>query len=259
MKRVKLVALIAGVIAALGVYFFLKEIGKPQEIPRTAVVVAVVDIAENTRITEDMVELRAVANEALQPNHLLETKSAVGLVASGEIFAGEQVISDRLVRTGELDEDYNTLAYVVENGMRAITVSVNTVSGMENMLKPGNRVDLILHYTYEEEADPEEADAASARETEDEDGKAAGEPKQIQAARLLVQNKKILAVGSVLSKQGAAEYVTLTLETTPEEALLVSYAEFAGSLRAILRSPLDNDPIVLDELDQRALRGEATP
>lgn len=255
MKRVKLVALIAGVIAALGVYFFLKEIGKPQEIPRTAVVVAVVDIAENTRITENMVELREVADESLQPNHLLELKSAVGLVSSGEIFAGEQVITDRLVRTGELDEEYNTLAYVVENGMRAITVSVNTVSGLENMLKPGNRVDLILLYTYEEEAD-DPADTSSSEEPEEE--KADEEPRQIRAARLLVQNKKLLAVGDEMSKQGAAEYVTITLETTPEEALLISYAEFTGSLRAILRSPLDNEPVVLDALDQSVLLGEAT-
>ena len=42
MKKVKLIALIAALIAGGGIYFFLKEVSKPQEIPHTPVVVAAV-------------------------------------------------------------------------------------------------------------------------------------------------------------------------------------------------------------------------
>ena len=61
MKKIKLIALAAAVIVALCVYLFLKEAGKPQEVPHTEVVVAAADIPENTKITAEMVALQSVA------------------------------------------------------------------------------------------------------------------------------------------------------------------------------------------------------
>lgn len=229
MKKVKITALIAALIVGIGIYFFLKEIGKPQETPRTEVVVAAVDIPENTLITAEMLELRPVATEALLENHLLDVKSAVGMISSGDIYAGEQIISDRLVRTGEAGADSNTLAYLVDNGMRAITLSVNSVTGLENMLKPGNRVDLIL--TYSEEMTSED-----------------GQKTKLFASRFLMQNKKILAVSSSLGKEGAKEYTTVTLETTPEDTLSISFAECVGVIRLVLRSPIDNTVVDIGEV-----------
>lgn len=233
MKKVKLIALIAALIAGVGIYFFLKEVSKPQEIPHTPVVVAAVDIPENTKITAEMVELRPVVDEALANDHLLDVDSVIGLVTSSEIYAGEQVVSDRLVRMGELDDASDTLSYIVESGMRAMTISVNATTGMENLIKPGNRVDLIVYYTYEDEDE---------------------ENKKIPASMTLVQNKKVLAVGSELSKNGASEYSTITLEMTPEETVLVSYAESSGSIRVVLRSPLDKEEATTGEVDMNVLR-----
>lgn len=247
MKKVRLIAVIAALIAGIGIYFFLREVSKPKEVPHTNVVVAKTDIPENTMLTEEMVELRSVVNEALQENHLLDLKSAIGMVASGNIYAGEQVTKNRLVRAGELDETNKSLAYIVENGMRAVTISVNTVSGMENLVKPGNRVDLVVNYTYT----PKGEDAGTGMTGEEEKAE-----EEVRASKMLAQNLRILASGKELAKTGAQEYVTLTLETTPEEALMISYAEYTGTIKVLLRSALDNTTVEMGEVDIDVLRGE---
>lgn len=236
MKKVRLIAVIAALIAGVCIYLFLKELGKPQETPRTQIVVAAVNIPENTRITPEMVMLHPVATEALLTNHYLDPESVIGLVSSGDIFAGEQIISDRLVETGTTEEDSSTLAYVVEDGKRAVTVSVNAVTGIENLIKPGNHVDLIFNYSYKP---------------------AGSDDDPVTASRMFLQDLKVLAVGPVLSRDGAEEYVTVTLETTPEEAVLISYAEFAGTVRPILRSSLDDEKVKVREADLDVMRGEA--
>ena len=260
MKKVKLIALITAVIAGVCVYLFFREIGKPAEVPRTEVVTALQNIPENTKITEEMVALKPVANEALQQNHMLDLESVIGMVASEDIFAGEQIVTNRLVRTGEYDENKNALAYVIGDNMRAITISVNTVSGLENMLKPGNRVDLILHYSYEREIETEEAETSLKRpvspEAEDTEETSEPEKEKVTVASMFLQNVRILAVGSVLQKDGSFEYATVTLETTPEDALKLSFAEYSGSIRLILRSPLDEQEISIDDVELDTLRKE---
>ncbi len=249
MKKVKLIAVIAALIAGIGMYFFLKEISKPKIAPHTDAVVALVDIPENTLITEDMVEVLPIIDEALQQNHLYELESVVGFVSSDDIYAGEQIVKNRLVRMGEVKEDNNSLAYIVEDGMRAVTVAVNTSTGMENLIKPGNKVDVIVNYSYTEQPqDPE--DGKTAQE------ESAAVQKEERATRLIVQNRKVLASGTGLTKDGAGEYTTLTLETTPDEAVLISYAEYVGSLKLILRSTLDAEIVEPVEVDLTVLRGE---
>ena len=65
MKKLKLVALLAAVLVGLGVYRFLQELQKLQEVPHTTVVVAAVDIPENTQITAEMVTLRSISDDSL--------------------------------------------------------------------------------------------------------------------------------------------------------------------------------------------------
>lgn len=237
MKKIKLIALFAALIAALGIYQFLKETGKPQETPRTPVVVAAVDIPENTRITPEMVCLQPVATEALLANHVKDINSVVGMVLSSDVYAGEQIVTNRLVRTGEADKS-DTLAYVVKPGMRAITVSAGQATGISNMVKPGNRVDLLLNYSYEEAVDDTE------------------NTRTVTASRTLIQDVEVLAVDAVLSRDGSTQYDTVTLQVTPEDAVTVSYADFIGSIRLILRSSLDNEQTKDFEIDMSHIAGK---
>lgn len=250
MKKIKLIALFAALIVGLGLYQFLKEIGKPQETPRTPVVVAAMDIPQNVEITPEMIRLEAIATEALLPNHVRDVNSVVGMVLSSDVYAGEQIVTNRLVRVGEAEDKSNTLAYVVKNGMRAVTVPVNPTTGTAYLLKPGNRVDVLMHYTYETEIEAEEDPEAESESR--------SEPKtvQVNASRLLLQNVEVLAVASTLSRSGAESYETVTLEVSPEDAVKLGFANFTGSVQLVLRSSLDNEEADVPEINLDVIQGK---
>jgi len=273
MKKIKLIALLAALVVGLGVYKVLQVITKPVETPRTAVVVAAVDIPENTKITADMVTMKDVATEALLPSHLRRIDDAVGMVMSSDVYAGEQIVSNRLVTVGMETAANDTLAYKVDEGMRAITISVGSTTGLVNMIKPGNRVDVLMNYTYkevpEEEEEPEETAAPALTPVYSEEGEIlyyaspdepateAEEPEEetVNATRYLLQNVPVLAVGSVMNKNGAEEYSTVTLQVTPEDAAKLSFAEWTSSLRLVMRSSLDNEIVEEEEITLDILRG----
>lgn len=243
MKKLKLAALLAAIIVGLGVYRFLQELQKPQEVPHTTVVVAAVDIPENTQITAEMLTLKSISDDSLLADYILDTESVVGMVMTSDVFAGEQITRARLVRVGETDADRNTLAYAVQPGMRAMTIFVDQDTGLVNFLKPGNRVDILTNYSHED-----------TRVVLNEETKL--EYVQIPTTQLLAQNVTILAVGSVTDKTGAAEYTTVTLEVTPADALNINAVDWWGNLRLLLRSPLDEEVIEIQQVTEKTVYAE---
>ena len=243
MKRLKLIALLSAVVVGLALYQFLQEMKEPRQTPHTTVVVAAVDIPENTQITAEMVTLQSISDDSLLPHYMLDTESVIGKIVTGNIYAGEQIIRERLVGIGETDSERKTLAYTVEPGMRAVTIFVNRDTGLENFLKPGNRVDIITNYAHEE-----------TRLVLNEESKL--EWVQVPTSQLLAQNITILAVGTVMDKTGSTEYTTVTLQVTPQDALNISAVSWWGNLRLLLRSPLDNEIIEMELVDQKTVYAE---
>ena len=237
MKKLKLLALVAAIIVGLGVYRFMEELSKPQEAPHTAVVVAAVDIPENTLITAEMLEMQSISDDSLLANHIVDPQAAIGMVVSSDVYAGEQLVTDRLIKLGETSADKNTLAYNLEPGMRAITIAVGAESGLMNFLKPGNHVDLVANYTRTE-LRPALLDPTVQEEV------------SIPTTQLLAQDINILAVGTVMNKAGAAEYTSVTLEVTMEDALNINAVNSWGNIRLLLRSPLDDSTVEAKPVDQ---------
>lgn len=244
MKKLKLIALLAAVLVGLGLYRFLQELQKPQEVPHTSVVVAAVDIPENTQITEEMLTLRSISDDSLLADYITDPESVIGMVLTGDLFAGEPVTRARLVRLGETASDRNTLAYMVQPGMRAMTIFVDQDTGLVNFLKPGNRVDLLTNYSHEE-----------TRVVLNEETKL--EWIQIPTSQLLAQNITILAVGTAMGKDGATEYTSVTLEVTVQDALNINAAAWWGNIRLLLRSPLDNEIIEIETVNQQTVYAES--
>lgn len=238
MKKVRILALVFAVITGILLYRFLDNVSKPVavEIIKTSVVVAALDIPQNTPITTDMIQLTQVPEESAHNLAVKDISEVVGKVSSSVIIQGEQVLSSKLITPGEGN---GTLAYKINEGMRAITVGVNNLTGLSDMIIPENRVDIIGQYTVEVDVPGEE------------------ETKTIDYTTMLLENVRVLAVDAQMTEQDKAAseeaYVSLTLEVTPLEAMEVSMTEYKGALRAILRSPLDEGttalpPLVIDNV-----------
>lgn len=233
MKKVKIIALISAVVFSILLYRFLNTVSEPVvvEVLKSKVVVATVDIAPNIPITAEMIKTIELPEESLHNFSVKDINEVVGKVTSSVIMQGEQVLSSKLITPGEGN---GTLAYKLNPGMRAITVSVNNTTGLSNMIIPDNKVDIIGQYSVEVDVPGVE------------------EKKNIDYTTMLLENVKVLAVDNLMTEQDktASEqaYVSLTLEVTPLQAMEVTMTEYKGSLRAILRSPLDEGTTSLPAL-----------
>ena len=223
MKKVKLIAVLAAILAAVLIFFFLNTLSNSGKGETTQVITAAVSIPSNTRISEEMLIVSNIPNVALVSGYISEKTQAIDKISNSEIFPGEQILTSKLIAPGEIGSD--TLSYAISPGMRAITISVSETTGLSGMLKPQNRIDLICDFEYQQ-------DGMNSR----------------LYSILVTENIKILAVDNVLSEagktgqQGTEEtYTAITLEVTPKQVLDISMAESSGQLRAALRSPLDED------------------
>ena len=232
MKKVRILALILAIITGVLLYRYLDSVSEPVvvEVEKSSVVVAASDIPANIPITTEMIKLIQLPEESVHSLAVKDINEVIGKVSSSVIIQGEQVLSSKLITPGVGN---GTLAYKIEEGMRAITVAVSNTTGLSNMIIPDNRVDIIGLYSVEVEQ-PD------------------GEKKTIDYSTMLLENVRVLAVDDKMTEQDKAAseeaYVTLTLEVTPLEALEVSMTEYKSSLRAILRSPLDEGTTSLPAL-----------
>ncbi len=148
------------------------------------------------------------------------------------------------INTSYFVEKSKTFSDTVEPGMRAITIEVDEINSMAQMVKPGNRVDLML--ITPDKADPE-----------------GGGIEVI----MVLQNVKVMATGqSVAAKENDARsknpmapggnlqaYTNFTFEVTPQDAAVIALAQSAGKIRAVLRKVGDNAVVHLKDVNSRRL------
>lgn len=231
MKRVKIIALLSALITAALLFVFLNQLDEPVEVSTQKVITASVDIPSNTTITESMLSAVELPEQAVLQNALKDQELAVGKTANSSILTGEQILSDKLVTPG--GDSNETLAYAIDPQMRAITIAVDAVKGISGMLKPRDHVDLLADF-----------------EVEDKEGNT------ISYTTLLAEDLTVLAVDHLLrehevvidEESPGGTYATITVQATPKQAMEISFGEYNGQLRAILRSPLDDKLTQLPEI-----------
>jgi Flp pilus assembly protein CpaB len=60
-----------------------------------------------------------------------------------------------------------------------------------------------------------------------------------------------------MGKDGSSEYTTVTLEATPQDALNINAVAWWGNIRLLLRSPLDNEIIEIETVNQKTVYAES--
>ena len=229
MKKIKFLALVAAVIAAVLLYKFLNTLDEKAsvEVVRTGVVTASVNIPPNTPITDDMVDIKQLPVEAAHAEAVVNEAAAIGKFSKYEIMAGEQVLYTKLISPEGGGGD-GTLAYEIKPGMRAISIGVGNLSGLVGMIRPHNTVDIIAQF-QKTEKQPD------------------GEEKITEYTTMIAENITVLAVDDVISQEGKAinvetgsAYTSVTLQVTVYQAMELNMSEHTGQLRLILRSPLDD-------------------
>jgi pilus assembly protein CpaB len=140
-------------------------------------------------------------------------------------------------------EKVRTITDAVEIGLRAITIEIDEINSMAQMVKPGDRVDLML-------ITPDKADPEGGVEV-----------------IMVLQNVKVMATGqSVAARENDPRnknpqapagnpqtYSNFTFEVTPQNAAIIALAQNSGKIRAVLRKGGDNETVVLTDVNTRRL------
>lgn len=213
------------IVAGIAVYMFASDVmagSQTGSADTGLIVVAVREIPANTEIAADMVELKAVQSDAINPYALTAISQAVGKITRYPIFFDEQVLPQRLVEKGAQN---GALSYTLADGQRAIAIQVDDVSGVAGYIEKGDYVDVIATVLKK-------------------DGTGIG----TSVSTCLVENLLVLEAGAKqLADEETQSYTTVTLSATTEEAVKINYATSNGKLRLVLRPVLDNKVVAPDD------------
>lgn len=213
----------------------------PTAVTQAPTLVAKVDIPLGTIVTADMFEIRTLAVNLRVANVYGDPSQAVGKTTRAAILAGQQVRSS--------DFQNRAVPITVPQGRRAITIAVNQLTGVGNLLDVGDTVDLVI--SLRGDAFPVVQVLADGSVTV-----VSGiNPLSIKLP-LLLQDVQIIGTinpppppapqtaqgqpaPSVAPQVNLEEQKLLVLAVTPQQAEVLLFARATGALDAILRSPLD--------------------
>lgn len=182
---------------------------KLEEVERHPVLVAAMEIEPGVIIEEKHLKTRLMEVDWIDETTLTEPSQAVGKVASNSIYEGELVSPNRIAVLGE----GVTLAAMIPEDKRALTIRVNDVIGVAGFLLPGNKVDVL-------------------------NTKGNG-------TTTVLKNIKVLAVDQTARTKDNKPVIVraVTLEVSPKEAEKLLTENSKGSIQLALRNPLTVDKV----------------
>jgi len=205
-------ALLLGVTAAFMANNWIEERLQPVvDSSGTPVVVAALEIPFGTRIEPAHIKVVDWPSGEAPKGSISDPAVIEGKISKQSFLPGEVILEERVVE----HLGGSTLASIVEQNKRAVTVRVNDVIGVAGFLLPGNRVDILF---------TKRQGSRSVTQT-------------------ILQDIKVLAVDQTASTDKDRPVVVraVTIELTPAEAEILVKATSEGNLQLTLRNPLDSE------------------
>ncbi|EKO3468076.1 Flp pilus assembly protein CpaB [Vibrio fluvialis] len=212
------------VVFGLGAVFFAKQWMDNQTtastevevVERVPVVVAAMEIPVTTVIEEQHLETRLIEKSWMNDSQFRDQKDVVGKIASETLYPNEIVLSQRVSTPGE----GATLAAVIPEDKRAVTIRVNDVIGVAGFLLPGNKVDVLSTVKYGQNS--------------------------VNTTTVL-KDIKVLAVDQTARTNDNKPVIVraVTLEVAPKDAEKLLTAKSKGDVQLALRNPHAVEPKVI--------------
>ena len=192
-----------------------KYMEKPEP-GNVSVVVASQDISPGQALTGAMIKMAQFPKNDAPAGAISDPGEVVGLIAATRIYKSEPIKRNRL--TSNAPEPKSSFFRRLEEGSRAVSISIDAVSGLAGNIKENDRVDVI---------------ATSS----------AGDEGAMNISRLLMENIRVLKVGKSRKRRDnpASFKGTATLSVTPAQAAILAAAEDSRII-LVLRSETDLEP-----------------
>ena len=237
LKRRGIVLVVMSLLMAVGAAFVANRWVVARVMPdrdsqenSAQIVAASMRIPFATKVEERHLKLVEMP-EGLAPDGFFTTiEEVLGKVSTTNISRGEILVTERF-RTHTTG---STLAALVQESMRAVTVRVDDVVGVAGFLLPGNTVDVL-----------------SSRKR--------GSQRAI--TETILKNIKVLAVDQTAAAETNEPVIVraVTLEMLPKQAEVLFRARTEGSIQLTLRNPLEMGPEPKPKPARRRVVRKTTP
>jgi len=231
MKTKSLVLLVmalgCGFVAMLGV----QQIMSGERAPKKDVVPVLVarqEIDPGVPIDPAAVSFEDRPRETVPPGAITEAAQFEGRGLKGKAYPGEIILDAKLGKKGEYG-----IAISIPPGMRVVTVPVNLTAVHSGMIRPGDRVDVLVTYSKRV-------------------------PGQTETSRTktVLEYIQVFAVDRIREADAddagkGAKAENLSVLVTPEQAHVLMLAANKGKLQMALRNGMDKDEANVSAIDDK--------
>ena len=185
---------------------------------QVSILVAAKDMPKGAALDKDSVAVMIVSKQYVQPQAATSLDRVSGMMAAVPISKGEQITLNKFISAKEAASSGSSLAMVTPIGKRAVTISIDSISAVGGMIRPGDYVDVVAMITVP-------VTTTQGKQT-------------TQVASVpLFQNVLVLAIGQDISTSGQqsaaesrykkeekrVESPAITLALNPREASLLGF------------------------------------
>ncbi|MFO7928541.1 MAG: Flp pilus assembly protein CpaB [Candidatus Humimicrobiaceae bacterium] len=219
-----IIAIILGVVAVIAVIGYINSIRSTveEEVEKVEVLVAAENIPKDTTV-ETMLATESVKKEAIPRKYLANgvltsLDKYQGYVVAAPINEGEQITTTNFIKPEDIG-----MAFMVPEGMVAVSIPVDEVIGVSNLINTGDYVNVIATFqpTEEEEIEDVLDEYFGEEEISEEILEEFEAEKGITEAitKTLLWNVEVLYIGKrTVYKQTVEEEGTILESTTAEES-----------------------------------------
>lgn len=218
-KLVLALAIIMGLITTYLFYDYMKQfdVEVVTQENMVNVIVAKEAIKKNQKISSEMVKRVQIPAAGVHAQAVSDVSEIVGLYATSTIEAGEAILTHRVQHE---KEEMLFVSRKVQEGFRAVSVGVNFVRSVSNLIEPEDYVDVIFTKVI----------------------KRPGQEQVEVKTELLLQNTRVLAVGRRMvdadSDEPYVDYSSVTLELNTSDSITLIKASEEGDIQLILHTRL---------------------
>jgi Flp pilus assembly protein CpaB len=265
-RLVILVGVLLAVLAFVGIVILLNQKGSGPgggpEATKVNVLVAKAAIAIGDPVTPDKAEVRAVDADAAEQTRLADTSQLRGTPALVPIQAGEQITEEK----AGLTQSVGNIESQLKAGEKAIAFQVDRVTGLDFLIVPGDRIDVVVS----EEVTPIQQTADSVAEQRTNKSaparyEAVTGLTNVRTVKTILTDRRVLYVSSTRVRQAQTgtpsasaaqqqapqvDSVIIVFAGNDQDAELVKFAQRdfgeVGNLTAVVRRTEDTEEGVKD-------------
>jgi pilus assembly protein CpaB len=223
------VAVGCGFVAMLGIQQAMQGGQGGPAVPTVRVLVALKNIEPGVELREDNVGFKEMPTASAPADAVTSVDQYEKRALIFSVIEGDIIRQSKLGEKGQI-----TQSNAIPAGMRAISIPVNDTHTLSGLLRPGDRVDLLVTYSIRQRGI------------------------MTTKTKTLLEYIEVFAtdsrtVSASANTEGEQKVKIVSLLVTPEQVNYIKLAESKGSLALSWRNRLDDEEVALKDIDNKLL------